>query len=496
MDSSAILASNWLGIIATTGHLGIVILILRRGRKNPLWLPLLLLCSSMTVWSFAAAIHQLFGGLGWRWLEGTVSPILIPLALHVVLSFVGRRRRHIVFLTANYIYFVALSVVGAVWLFGRDMPEHSPESQAWAMAFLLGAIVPLLYVIYRLTRHARAAQDPDEATRARLILAGLVVGLAFGATELVNNIIAPIPDLGHVGTLAVTGTLTVVVLRFRLFDYEVAVGGWLAGTFIALAVVSGYILFSGTSPFAFALFVAAALAFVGVVGFREVLLTRLRRRERMEQYATLGRFSAQMAHDLKNPLAAMKGALQFLEAELQAREDVEHDEVVSLMDEQVRRIEAIVDRYHRMSAVEPRREAFDLRSVCERQVRAAKAAHPGVEFETRFPDGFPRCDGDEELLTLVIENIVSNAAEAGSERVEVSGESGWSGITLHVRDDGDGMGARDLERAFDDFFTTKPTGTGLGLAFARRVVRAHDGRIELLSTEEIGTEVTIHLPSA
>ena len=79
MDPSALLASNWLGIVATTGHLGIVLLILRRGRKNPIWLPLLLLCTSMTAWSFAAAIHAMFGGFGWRWFEGTISPFLIPL---------------------------------------------------------------------------------------------------------------------------------------------------------------------------------------------------------------------------------------------------------------------------------------------------------------------------------------------------------------------------------------------------------------------------------
>lgn len=492
MDSSAILASNWLGIIATTGHLGFVILILRRGRKNPLWLPLLLLCASMTVWSFAAAIHDMFGGIGWRWLEGTVSPLLIPMALHVVLSFVGRRRRHIMFLTLNYVYFGVLAVIGAVWLFGRNMPEHGAESQLWASMFLLGSVVPLAYVIYRLTRHARAAPDPDEATRARLILSGLVIGLLFGSTELVNNFLPVIPDLGHVGTLAVTGTLTVVALRFRLLDYEVAVSGWLIGTTIALAVVSGYVVFFGTSPFAFALFVAAALAFVGVVGFREIFMARVRKRERVEQYATLGRFSAQMAHDLKNPLAALKGALQFLEAELEARDITDHDEVVTLMDEQVRRIEAIVDRYHRMSAVEPRREPFDLQAVCQRQVRAATIAHPGVTFTTKFGE-LPRCNGDEELITLVVENIVSNAAEAGSENVSVEVESTWGGLTLRVRDDGSGMAARDLERAFDDFFTTKPTGTGLGLGFARRVVRAHRGRIELTSTVDGGTEVTINL---
>ena len=149
----------------------------------------------------------------------------------------------------------------------------------------------------------------------------------------------------------------------------------------ALAAVSGYLLFVGSNPLAFLAFVAATAAFVGVVGFREVVLKALRRRERLEQFATLGRFSAQMAHDVKNPLAALKGALQYMETEVKGGNESEDvADALELMDEQIRRIEAIVDRYHRMSAVEPRRVAFDLFAVCERQARAAAAAFPDVSL--------------------------------------------------------------------------------------------------------------------
>lgn len=494
MDSTAILAANWLAIVAITGNLGLAILILRRGARNPLRMPLLLLVGAMTIWSFASAIYDVFGGAGWRWIDVSTSPLLIPLALHVVLSFVGRRRRHIVFLTGVYVVFGGLAVTGALWLAQNPSHEQSPPSQLWATFFLLGTIPPLLYAVYRLTKHARDAADPEEATRARMILAGLVVGLAFGSTELINNFYAWIPDLGHLGTLAVTGTLTVATLRFRLLDYEVAASGWLIGTTIALAVVSGYLLFFGTGRLGFALFVAAALAFVGVVGFREIVMAMLRRRERMEELATLGRFSAQMAHDLKNPLAALKGALQYLQVELASRADTEHDDVVLLMDEQIRRIEAMVDRYHRMSAVEPRRQPFDLKQVCERQVRAASLASPEVEFSATFGE-LDLCDGDEELITLVIENVVSNAADAMSSHVRLHAENNWGGLVLRIADDGHGMAVRDMERAFDDFYTTKATGTGLGLSFARRVMHAHGGRIDLESSLDGGTQVTLYLPT-
>ncbi len=69
-----------------------------------------------------------------------------------------------------------------------------------------------------------------------------------------------------------------------------------------------------------------------------------------------------------------------------------------------------------------------------------------------------------------------------------------SGVVLSVEDTGEGMNARTRERAFDDFYTTKTTGSGLGLAFVRRVVEAHGGRVTLTSHEGRGTTVTLRLP--
>ena len=77
-------------------------------------------------------------------MDVAISPLLVPLALHVVLSFVGRRRRHLAFLTTVYLMFGALSVTGAIWLTQAPTNEHSAASQLWASIFLAGTIPPLL----------------------------------------------------------------------------------------------------------------------------------------------------------------------------------------------------------------------------------------------------------------------------------------------------------------------------------------------------------------
>lgn len=493
MDTSASLLNNWLGIAATTGHLGLLIVVIRRPRETPLRLPLALLCANMTVWSFAAAAYELFRGFGWHWLEVAASPLTVPLGLHIVLTLVGRRKRYAYFLYGTYVYFVLLSVVGAVWLiFNR--PESVVESQLWAAAYLAGVTPPLLYTIYSLRKYARKMPTSDERIQAHLILGGLVLGLALGSTELFNNFLPSINGLAHGGALATTAALTIGALRFRLFDYEVATGSWLVGTTIALFCVAGYLLFFGTSRTAFLVFIAAALAFVAVVGLRELAMNAARRRDRVEHLVTMGRFSAQMAHDVYNPLAAMKSAVQFLESELGDPESLaQQGDILELMGEQVKKIETIVDRYQRISTITTREAPFDLEALLHSEVRTARVSAPHIDFQTEIATELGDCVGDEELLSLVFENVIRNAIEAmpegGTLTVAASRDRGYVLVTF--RDTGCGMSNYALERAFDDFYTTKASGSGLGLAFARRVMDAHGGLIYLSSTPDEGAEVRI-----
>jgi signal transduction histidine kinase len=216
-------------------------------------------------------------------------------------------------------------------------------------------------------------------------------------------------------------------------------------------------------------------------------------RERAQRLTVLGRFSAQMAHDIKGPLTALLGAVDVLEG---AEDEKMRREFVQLAADQAKRIAGIVDRYDRMGRVEPRKTTVRVNEVAQRIARSH-----GVS-DVRFAEGDPECDADRELIESALENVVRNAIEAtgtaDAVRVETERDTPGRSVVFRVVDRGPGLDARQLERAFEDFFTTKPEGTGLGLPFVRRVLLAHGGDVSMTSKQagkEKGTIVELRLPT-
>jgi signal transduction histidine kinase len=130
----------------------------------------------------------------------------------------------------------------------------------------------------------------------------------------------------------------------------------------------------------------------------------------------------------------------------------------------------------------------------------AFAGYANVKLERALAPELPPCSGDYDLLANALENLVRNAYEAmpqgGTLTVRTQREEPeGTGVVLSVEDTGEGMDARARERAFDEFFTTKASGSGLGLAFVRRVVEAHGGEVALTSREGRGTIVRLRLPA-
>ena len=102
--------------------------------------------------------------------------------------------------------------------------------------------------------------------------------------------------------------------------------------------------------------------------------------------------------------------------------------------------------------------------------------------------------GAPDLFAGALQNLVRNAAEAEAERIEIGAARAGAALRVWVKDDGAGMDARVRERAFDEFYTTKTTGTGLGLAFVGRVAEAHGGKARIESEVGRGTTIEIEVP--
>lgn len=231
--------------------------------------------------------------------------------------------------------------------------------------------------------------------------------------------------------------------------------------------------------------------------------------QRAAQLSFVGELAAGLAHEIKNPLAGIQGAVDILirrrdknDPEREALEGMRHE--VVRIDNTVR---ALLDRA-RPRLVSVVHES--LTDIVDRAVSLAKAQlvdaatrghHVTVEFEP--PEDPIKIPIDAAQIEDAVLNLIINAIEAtqsGSvkvrvarsqvERLNVQEEE----AIIEVEDDGRGISEEDLARIFNPFFTTTSTGTGLGLPAVRRIARLHGGRVEVTSTLGKGSLFTIYLP--
>jgi two-component system sensor histidine kinase PilS (NtrC family) len=225
---------------------------------------------------------------------------------------------------------------------------------------------------------------------------------------------------------------------------------------------------------------------------RKRLEEALRRAETMEM---VGQLAASIAHEIRNPLACIRGSVQELKSEAAFDEDSRR-----LMDLVVResdRINTIITDFLQFSRM--RRTALarcDLAAVLE-DVRSMLESRSGQAVKIKLDAEDPlTCLGDVEQLKQVFLNLginaldamssggrlrISAAEESGIDGSDGSDEPGASRVVVHFEDTGVGMSEDVQRQLFEPFFTTKPRGTGLGLAIARRIIDAHRGRIEVAS---------------
>jgi signal transduction histidine kinase len=494
---------EWMFLFAAVGHLALGIVSLTRSRQSVVARPLALLCFALFSWNFADLAEHVSQNPTWSVLDAVFTALSPPLMLYLVASFVGVRRERVRIIAFVSLVFGALGLSSTAGFFATWGREWS-NSMAWATIFLTAWVPTLATALAWLVRHLGASIELEEKARTRTFLAAIAFAGALATTDELATLGLAVPQLASLGTLAGTFLVATAVFRFRLLDRDLSISTAVYAVALASAGLVAYLavyrLFGG-SVAALGV-VTATLTFVLAAATREVVLSRTTQRERFERLAALGRLSTQMAHDIKNPLAAMLGAARVLE-DAPTDQPQRQRQFVRLMVEQAERIRAIVDRYERIGRVEPVATRVPINDVVRRVVSAQRLTASGVEVVLELLEPSPECDADPDLVASALENVVRNAFEAmpsgGALRVRTRVDNPAAGTTtvvVRVEDTGEGMDVRRAERAFDDFYTTKATGSGLGLAFVRRVAMAHGGNVSLASRPGEGTVVELRLPTA
>jgi len=216
---------------------------------------------------------------------------------------------------------------------------------------------------------------------------------------------------------------------------------------------------------------------------------------RSQRLAALGEMAAAMAHEVKNPLAAMSGALQILR---KRTPDATSRQVIEDVLAQISRLDATVRKLGMLARPwNPKRGGHALRALVERVGRSATrdAALAEVAIEIAVPAEL-RVYADAALLEQVIWNLMLNAAQAmGAGTIVIDAVQNEQWVRVSVRDTGPGIAPELLGDLFKPFFTTKTDGSGLGLPICRSIVEAHEGTIEIASAPGRGTTVTLVLPA-
>ena len=219
---------------------------------------------------------------------------------------------------------------------------------------------------------------------------------------------------------------------------------------------------------------------------------------RSERFAAVGQAASYVSHEIKNPLMVIGGFAQ----QLKRHPDLPPAAVTKLeiISEEVKRLENFLGELRDFTRPAPpvKKEA-DLNALVE-QVAAMMqdaANDLNIRLIVRPAENLPAVSFDANQMKQVLINLIKNAMEAleagGTITVSTAAENSW--VTVSVHDSGKGIAPDVLPQIFNPFFTTKKTGTGLGLAVINKIIEDHHGNISVTSSPEAGTTFTVALPA-
>jgi len=239
------------------------------------------------------------------------------------------------------------------------------------------------------------------------------------------------------------------------------------------------------------------------MGDRELEIWQERTQQLQLQYAELAQIAGSLAHEIKNSLSVIRMNMELVEEELVNAESARERRVwskIQTVHDQCVRLERLLNdflKFAKLRDLELSVGSLNKQITMVLDMYEAQAQSQNVEIVRYMDPELPAMRMDLETLQAALANLVKNALESMSNGGELTVRTHLtpSGIAMDLIDTGCGMSEDTALNMFTAFYTTKPAGSGLGLPMARKVVRAHGGRIGVESEEGHGTKFTLEFPT-
>lgn len=221
---------------------------------------------------------------------------------------------------------------------------------------------------------------------------------------------------------------------------------------------------------------------------------------RTEKLAAVGTLASGVSHELRNPLSAIKNAVFLLKRKLsrEAMPDIDEKiiQFLDIMDKEIDRSTRIINDLLGFTRVtKPTRFSSDINVVVNEAVSRVEIAE-NIKLSKNLQPDLPMIMIDANQIGQVLINLIENACQAMKDggELKISTKVSGSFMNIEIGDSGCGIPEKEIKKIFDPLFTTKPSGTGIGLAVCHGIIEKHNGAIDVKSQESIGTKMFIRLP--
>jgi len=441
----------YIALAAVLVNLTLAAWVLLRSTRNQVYLTFMLVCLSVAFWNFGdfmiyASGYRLWPPTGvghpslWKYYSSSGSAMAVAFLFHFMCALVRGVRRWQGWILAGYVTGGFFAVTSPMAIYYEPI-KGFVDGTAWNILFGFTLIPFIVAGMVMLATAIVRAKTPEERSRWIFTLAAIAITVVAGLTDLVQKLQFPIPPLGHAGSVIGPSILAIGIVKHRrVFD----------------------------------------------------VLTRTR-----IKLASMSEMAAGIAHEIRNPLTALKGAVTLQADELENGKWDEARKYHGIIAEEIHRLDQILGSFQDFTRpIKLEKETRSVNEIVERTISLARLERLSIKLTHDLAPGIPECEVDPALLRQVFINFILNASDACGEEGVLDISTQWvaPSVLIDFKDNGPGLPLEWHERVFEPFFTTKKEGIGVGLAICKRIIDAHKGKIEVVKDPGDGAHFRIHLP--